>query len=378
MSIALAALSVATAQPALDRPDYGLEQNWLCLPGEDDVCSRPVAAHRLEPTGWGARQISRPDPAAPIDCFYVYPTVSSDSGMNSDLVPGNGEEKLFAQVQFARFSSVCKPFAPMYRQMTTSSIALAATGADMTQFLEIAYADVRNAWRDYMANRNHGRPFVLIGHSQGSIMLERLIAEEIDGKPAQKQMVRALLPGWNVTVRQGERTGGSFRSVPACASADDTGCVVSWSTYGAGTAPGASAIFGYAQAPNRQPICNLTEALGAKKGNWAALDGFYFAKSSYPVKGGPVRWSSKGPPPGNYATSENLVQGRCITDGPRGYLQVRLVRDEGDTRTDRIGGEVGMGGFFLPGWGKHLMDMQIAQDDLIAMVDRLGDETRPD
>ena len=373
MSAVLAAAALAAAQPATAAPDYRDDATWLCLPGRSDVCSTPVTATRLEPAGWGKAETVRANADAGIDCFYVYPTVSSDEGMNSDLTPASNQEKLFAQVQFARFSSVCRPFAPMYRQMTTSSIALAATGMDMTRYADLAYGDVRDAFRDYLANRNEGRPFVLIGHSQGSIHLERLIAEEVDGKPVAKKMLRAILPGWNITVPQGKRTGGSFKNTPPCANARDINCVVSWSTYGAGTAPGPGAIFGYAQAAGMQPICNLPAALGAKPTSWALLDGFYFARSSYPVKGGPIRWSAAGDPPSPFAVSDDLVQGQCITDGQRGYLQVRIVRDKGDTRTDRIGGEVGMAGFFLPGWGKHLMDMQIAQDDLIAMVGRLGE-----
>lgn len=373
MSLILAAAALAGAQPAPAATDYTADRNWLCLPGGDDICSRPVSATRLEPVGWGARVTSRPDPDAGIDCFYVYPTVSGDSGMNSDLDAGRSEELLFGQVQFARFSSACRPFAPLYRQMTTSSIALAATGADITRYADLAYGDVRAAFRDYIENRNDGRPFVLVGHSQGSIHLERLIAEEIEGSPAHRRMLRAVLAGWNITVPQGERVGGSFRQTPACATATDINCVISWSTYGAGTAPGPAAIFGYAQQPGRQPVCNLPQALGVNRTSWATMDGFYFAQSSYPVKGGPIRWSAEGPPPSPFAVSDDLVQARCVQDGQRGYLQVRLVREEGDTRTDRIAGEVGMGGFFLPGWGKHLMDMQIAQDDLIAMVDRLDD-----
>ena len=67
----------------------------------------------------------------PIDCFYVYPTVSRDQGMNSDLVAG-GEENGAAESQFARFASVCRTFAPIYRQMTLASIAAYAAGGDIT------------------------------------------------------------------------------------------------------------------------------------------------------------------------------------------------------------------------------------------------------
>jgi hypothetical protein len=66
------------------------------------------------------------------------------------------------------------------------------------------------------------------------------------------------------------------------------------------------------------------------------------------------------------------VSGRCINDGPRGYLSVRTNADPKDKRTDRIGGEVGLLGFFLPGWGMHLADASIAQGDLIRQVEELG------
>ena len=123
----------------------------------------------------------------PLDCFYVYPTVSRDSGMNSDLVV-DASERGAAQVQFARFAGVCRTFAPVYRQMTLGAVAAAAAGADMKRPGLLAYSDVANAWRTYLARYNKGRPFVLIGHSQGSLMLQEIIKNEIEGKPIARQM----------------------------------------------------------------------------------------------------------------------------------------------------------------------------------------------
>jgi hypothetical protein len=68
----------------------------------------------------------------------------------------------------------------------------------------LAYSDVANAWRTYLAKHNKGRPFVLIGHSQGSLMLQELIKREIEGKPVARQMLRAIIPGFNVLVPQGK------------------------------------------------------------------------------------------------------------------------------------------------------------------------------
>ena len=86
------------------------------------------------------------------------------------------------------------------------------------------------------------------------------------------------------------------------------------------------------------------------------------------MPGGPISWSSEGPPPTPYLRTEGLVSARCVNDGPRGYLSIRTNADPRDKRTDRVGGEVGMLGFFLPGWGMHLSDIAEAQGDLIRTV----------
>ena len=89
--------------------------------------------------------------------------------------------------------------------------------ADITQPAKIAYGDVLAAWRNYLATRNHGRPFVLIGHSQGSLMLQQLIASEIESNPAVASRMRlAIIPGFNVLVPQGRLVGGTFKSTPLC------------------------------------------------------------------------------------------------------------------------------------------------------------------
>ncbi len=107
--------------------------------------------------------------------------------------------------QAARFSQQCRVFAPVYRQNTVP--ALLAQGRYTTpESRQLAYADVLEAWRSYMKNDNRGRGVVLIGHSQGTFHLRRLIRTEIDPKPAlRKQLVSALLLGGNVLVKQGRR-----------------------------------------------------------------------------------------------------------------------------------------------------------------------------
>ncbi|HEY8434520.1 MAG TPA: DUF3089 domain-containing protein, partial [Sphingomicrobium sp.] len=212
-----AALTLAAPVPAQPNappgaPDYSKDSSWLCVPGRSDSCSTSLATTALTPSGYGAVTNSAVAKDPPLDCFYVYPTVSSDSGMNSDMNAGR-EERLTTETQFARFASVCRSFAPIYRQMTMGAIAAYSAGADITPSAELAYRDVLAAWRNYIRTRNGGRPFVLIGHSQGSLMLQQLIAREIETNPAlARRMKLAIIPGYNVLVPQGKLVGGTFKS----------------------------------------------------------------------------------------------------------------------------------------------------------------------
>ena len=363
----LIALLAAPAPAPAQAPaavDYARDSSWLCLPGRGDSCSTPLRTVELEPTGYGRRSLSAvaKDPA--LDCFIAYPTVSRDPGMNSDLNPS--EEKAITAAQFARFAGVCRPFAPIYRSMTVGAVAASAAGADVTGPARLAYGDVRAAWRQYLATRNKGRPFVLIGHSQGALMLIELLKNEIEGRPVAKQMKLAIVPGFDVLVPVGKRVGGTFTSTPLCSRAGQGGCVLAWSSYRERNIPPPGALFGYADKPGMTVACTNPAGPGAT--GWLPLDSFWEADAGYAVPGGPIEWSSEGASPAPFLHTTGLVSARCVNDGPRGYLSIRTNADPADKRTDRVGGEVGLLGFFLPGWGMHLSDMVEAQGDLIRLI----------
>ena len=361
---ALAGAAQTAAAPGA--PDYTMHHAWLCLPTRQTACSKPLPTTALNPNGYGSTGVSTVSEKPKVDCFYVYPTVSRDAGLNSDLVAG-GEEELMAETQAARFSSVCRVFAPIYRQMTLASIAAYAAGTDVSAAGRIAYGDVRAAFRQYIKARSGGRPFVLIGHSQGSLILQQLIAQEIEPDPAlRKRMLLAILPGYNLLVPRGKLVGGTLKRTPLCSRPGETGCVLSWVSFREKNVPPAGAIFGYADKPGMTIACTNPARPGAT--GWVPFDSYWFARSSLPVAGGPISWSSEGPPPSPYLRTEGLVSGRCVNEGARGYLSVRTNADPNDKRTDRIGGEVAVLGMFLPGWGMHLADMAIAQGDLVRQV----------
>jgi len=372
----LAALNAAPAyaQPAAPPPiDYSKPANWLCLPHRADVCSTPLSTTALNANGFGSTGRSTVAKDPPLDCFYVYPTVSRDQALNSDL--NMSEEIGTAAAQAARFSSVCKVYAPKYRQMTVGAVVAFSAGQDISKAAVLAYGDVLAAWRNFLATRSRNRPFVLIGHSQGTVHLIPLIASQIETNPAVfKRMRLAILPGFNLLVPQGKLVGGNFQKTPLCSKPGETGCVIAWTSFREKNVPPNGAIFGVADKPGMTVACVNPARPGAK--NWVKLDSYWFANSAYPVPGGPITWSTEGAPPSPWLRTEGLASGRCVNDGARGYFSVRTNADPRDKRTDRIGGEVGMLGLFIPGWGMHLADIAIAQGDLIRSIEELSSRSR--
>lgn len=371
---AILAPPAAAAQSPVPAPDYSKDSSWLCLPGRADTCSISLATTALNANGYGSVGQSSVAPNAPLDCFYVYPTVSRDQGLNSDLNAGP-EEKGAAEVQLARFSSVCRTFAPIYRQMTLGAVAAYSAGANIDAAAQIAYRDVASAWRNYLATRNNGRPFVLIGHSQGSLMLQMLIAREIEANPAvASRMKLAILPGFNLIVPQGRLVGGTLKRTPLCSREGQTGCVITWTSFREKNVPPPGAIFGVTDQPGMTVGCVNPGRPGAT--GWVPLDSYWYTRSSLPVPGGPINWSSEGAPATPYIRTEGLVSAKCVNIGPRGYLSIRTNHRPGEKWTARIGGEVGLLGMFLPGWGMHLSDMYEAQGDLIRQVGAISAQSR--
>ncbi|HEX9313824.1 MAG TPA: DUF3089 domain-containing protein, partial [Actinomycetota bacterium] len=189
---------------------------WLCRPGlPDNPCTRSLDATAVAANGIRTPIGAQPDAGSRFDCFYAYPTVSTQGSDNANLDVEQPETNIAVE-QASRFSQVCQVWAPIWRQRTKNG-----TPADVNAAAEVAYESLLSAWKDYMANFNQGRPVVIIGHSQGAIVLARLLASQVDPNPAvRRQVVSALLIGGNV---------GGFPNMPACRSPKQIGCVIAYS-----------------------------------------------------------------------------------------------------------------------------------------------------
>jgi hypothetical protein len=230
---ALAAVLASAAALAALPGAASASTTWLCRPGATaNPCAPGLATTTISPTGQTLGRVTPKKTRNPkIDCFYVYPTVSNQPGPQATKKV-DPEERSIALYQAARYSSACRIYAPMYRQVTIAGLLKPATVTAAMQ--KTAYNDVRDAWRDYLKHDNKGRGVVFIGHSQGSFVLRQLIANEVDRKASvRKRLVSAILLGGNVLVKKG--CAASSRSRPSAtrrrptpSSASRAGAARSW------------------------------------------------------------------------------------------------------------------------------------------------------
>ncbi len=123
-----------------DDPDV-----WICWPGADDICaeSQDLTIVAADGTLEVVPFVHAED--APVDCFYVYPTISQDQTASSDLVPADDEEIFTTRSQAARYGSVCNVYAPVYRQNTLPSLLGNVRAPEGVDTRQIAYDDVLDA-----------------------------------------------------------------------------------------------------------------------------------------------------------------------------------------------------------------------------------------
>jgi Protein of unknown function (DUF3089) len=327
---------------------------WLCRPGAaKNPCAVGLTATSVKATGARSTQPATDSTDLPFDCFYIYPTVSTEPGLNADLKVQPAEVDVAVE-QAARFSQVCRVWAPMYRQVTTAGLEQLTSliGGEQT-----AYASVLSAWQDYLAHDNDGRPVVFIGHSQGASMLIDLLREQIDNDAAlRSRTVSAIIVGGNVQVPNGQTVGGSFQHLPLCTAAAETGCVIAYSTFD--KTPPADSLFGrpgtgvsllsdQTTSTGQQVAC-VNPANLSSAGTTAGVSP-YFATAA--DGGRTAAWTTY---PGLYSV-------RCRSQGGATWLQIKDVGSSHDRRP-RVSDTLGAI------WGLHLYDVNIALGNLVEDV----------
>jgi hypothetical protein len=355
MVVWLAPVVAGAQQPP--RNDYSKAEHWLCRPGGQDACAVDLTATVIAEDGRLTREQFAAHANPPIDCFYVYPTVSLDPGGNSDMVAGP-EERNVIRAQFARFRSQCRPFAPLYRQFTLTALRAGAAGKPVPADRSLGYNDVLDAWNHYLKNDNNGRGVVLIGHSQGSGVLTQLIRNEIEGKPIQSRIVSAMLLGSNVAVPKGQAVGGTFKHMTLCRAAEQIGCVITYVSFRATLPPPPESRFGRVQDPSMEAGCTNPAALGGGKAHLHAY-----------LSTGQHQWvtppESIGTP---FVSVPGLLSAQCVSNDKGSYLEIAVNEDSHDPRADDIPGDVITNGKPNASWGLHLIDVHAAIGNLVEIA----------
>jgi hypothetical protein len=363
-------VSLAFAQDRPSRPnDYSAPESWLCRPGRDDACRTDETATIVAADGTTSREPWKPASDPPIDCFYVYPTVSTEPTVNADMTPGDAERNVVRH-QFARFASVCRTYAPMYRQVTLAGLRRMLDSRRVEMARGIGYEDVRDAFRYYLEHDNRGRGFVLIGHSQGSIVLTSLIRDEIDGKPIQSRLVSAILVGTTIAVPRGADVGGTFEHVPLCRAAAQTGCVITFASFRSTAPPPPDALFGRVTANGQVAACTNPAALAGGSGDLRP----YFDASGRIIALMPrvlqARRRSGHPIDTPWVTFPHLLTAMCAAnENASGYLEVSVRTDRRSSDGSRDGDPT-IGPNMTARWGLHVLDVELTLGNLIDIVGR--------
>jgi hypothetical protein len=354
-AVAAGAFALTGAAPA------GAKTVWLCLPGhKPDPCTPGLSTTNYSPKlkklgVTHPKQVKNPK----FDCFYVYPTVSDQKTAvaNRHIDP---VERSIALYQTARYSQYCRVFAPMYRQVTLAGIGSPGTTAAPPTPAQAAEgpADVTAALKTYLKKYNHGRGFVLIGHSQGSFVLRQVIAKQIDSKPAvRKLLISAILLGGNVLVKNGSDVGGDFKHIRACHSDTQTGCVIAFSTFD--KPPPAGSLFGRVNSTNGKNVHVLCTNPASLAGGSGKLDPIFPSKPFAPgtiATGNSLLMITQPMPKTTWASIPNSYSAHC-TSGSANVLEIKALH----------GAQVPHAAP-TPEWGLHLLDGNIATGNLLADI----------
>ena len=221
-------------QPPLAPDRYADPAMWLSRPGKG--AADPA---RWLPDGFA------PGEVVPAAVFFVHPTSYLEkanwNGPLDDKTAKTLAETLVRGLA-SPFNQAAELWAPRYRQATFG--AFLSDKPEALQALDLAYGDVAAAFDRFLAGVPAGRPIVLVGHSQGAYHLRRLLKDRVAGKPLATRIAAVYAVGWPVSLAHDLPLMG----LPACAKADQSGCVVSWLSYGEPADP-AMTLAAYARRP---------------------------------------------------------------------------------------------------------------------------------
>lgn len=199
----------------------------------------PADAYK-RPEMWSSRPGLEGDPArwlpdgavpgAPVQAavFFVSPTsYLKRDHWNGPLDDADARRfgDAMSRAVASAFNASAQLWAPRYRQATFGTFLSDKPEAE--QALDLAYRDVAQAFDTFLSEVPADLPIVLLGHSQGSFHLRRLMKEKVAGKPIARRIVAVYAIGWPISVQHDLPAMG----LAPCAAPDQTQCLVSWLSF---------------------------------------------------------------------------------------------------------------------------------------------------
>ena len=334
---------------------------WLCRP---DLATNQCEVNDLDATAVQPDNSLVVEPHTEVesdyDCFYVYPTVDL-SGTPANHTDFTDLSYILDPLlsQAARFNGSCRVFAPLYRQVTLGTYF--SNDPHRADYFELAYDDVKEAFSHYMGQYNHGRNFVIMGHSQGTGHVTRLLQEVVDPDPElRKRLITALLIGGSVAVPEGQTVGGTFDNLPLCTTPEQVGCVIAYRSYARGFPPaGGSNVVD----PDLDTACTNPAALGGGKSYFAGVYlPLHINQPTFQV-GTDIGLPIETP----FAVFRDFYTGECVKDDRgKSYLELAVEPGPGDVRQNPVPFDHPLFGPAL--LGTHVVDYNFGIGDMIDLV----------
>ncbi len=172
-------------------------------------------------------------PKYEVDTFFIYPTIVASDKMPDIISIKDSIMRIGAGATILKDAYVFKEstnlFVPVYRQSNLNALA-PLRGAEVEEFqMQEQRTDIYGALDYYFEHYNGGRPFILAGHSQGSIMVKIVLEEYMQAHPdLYERMVAAYVIGYSVTKDDLEK----YPHLKFAEGEDDTGVIISYNTEG--------------------------------------------------------------------------------------------------------------------------------------------------
>ncbi len=163
-------------------------------------------------------------------CFFLHPTTyvskKKQGAWNADIYSKKINDKTDRTTilyQASIFNGAGRVFAPRYRQAHLSTYFTKKRWKAQAA-LDLAYSDIKRAFKHYLEHENNGRPIIIAAHSQGSQHGVRLLQDFFDQKALNDQLVAAYLVGMPIAT-------DVFKEIRVCQKPDDIRCFCSWRTF---------------------------------------------------------------------------------------------------------------------------------------------------